>query len=60
MKQMAGLIPQQRFTRCIDVAHTAIFLGSDAASYITGTDVMVDGGANLTAPNAIFSYPPFV
>ena len=34
----------KRFCRPEDVACAALFLGSDASSYITGTDLKVDGG----------------
>ena len=57
MAMMEGKIPQQRFGMCVDVAKTALFLGSEAASYITGTDIIVDGGQNLTMPNMLFSFP---
>ena len=37
-------IPLRRFGRPEEVAQTALFLASDAASYITGVEVNVDGG----------------
>jgi NAD(P)-dependent dehydrogenase (short-subunit alcohol dehydrogenase family) len=36
--------PLQRFAFPQDVANAAIFLASEQASYITGTDLVVDGG----------------
>jgi NAD(P)-dependent dehydrogenase (short-subunit alcohol dehydrogenase family) len=36
--------PLKRFASPQDVANAAIFLASDRASYITGTDLFVDGG----------------
>jgi len=39
-----GLIPLGRFGRVEDVAPAAAFLLSDAAAYITGTVVQIDGG----------------
>jgi 3-oxoacyl-[acyl-carrier protein] reductase len=37
-------IPLQRFGAPQEVAHVACFLASDAASYVTGTVIPVDGG----------------
>lgn len=46
---MRSLIALTRLGEPEDIAHTALFLVSDAAAYITGVDLLVDGGfvANL-------------
>jgi NAD(P)-dependent dehydrogenase (short-subunit alcohol dehydrogenase family) len=41
---LCGKIPLGRFGDCEELAKTVVFLASDAASYITATDVTVDGG----------------
>ena len=43
----ASMVPMGRQGTAWDVAHAALFLASDDASYITGVDLRVDGG--LTA-----------
>jgi len=43
-KQYSNKTPLKRLGRAEEVASTALFLVSDAASYITGATVMVDGG----------------
>ena len=37
-------VPLQRFGKPEDIAKVALFLASDDASYITGADIVVDGG----------------
>ena len=44
---LVGLIPLGRFGEPADVAALAAFLASDAARYITGQVLCVDGGLNL-------------
>ena len=39
-----GNIPLGRFAELSDVATATVFLASDAASMITGTSLLVDGG----------------
>ena len=44
----AGLvqnIPLRRAGEAEDIANCVVFLGSEAASYVTGTAIAVDGGA---------------
>jgi NAD(P)-dependent dehydrogenase (short-subunit alcohol dehydrogenase family) len=42
-----GLIPMDRIGRPEDVAGAAVFLASEAAAYVTGTTITVDGGLTL-------------
>jgi len=37
-------IPLKKTGKPIDIAGAAVFLASDAASYITGTEIVIDGG----------------
>ena len=39
--------PLKRYGKPKEVAHTIIFLLSDAASFITGTEIVVDGGFSI-------------
>ncbi|RJG03250.1 SDR family NAD(P)-dependent oxidoreductase [Noviherbaspirillum sedimenti] len=43
-KRRSELIPAGRIGRPEDIAQAALFLASDRASYITGQEIMVDGG----------------
>lgn len=43
-KRMAGTIPMGRYGAPQDFANAAVFLLSDAAAYITGATLQVDGG----------------
>lgn len=43
-EMLRSRIPLSRFGQPIDIAHAAVFLASDQASYITGTILFVDGG----------------
>jgi NAD(P)-dependent dehydrogenase (short-subunit alcohol dehydrogenase family) len=42
-----GLIPMERIGRPEDVAGAAVFLASEAAAYVTGATIVVDGGLTL-------------
>lgn len=48
-EKLAGKIPLRRFGKIEDIENAAIFLCSDAASYINGVTLVVDGGQWLAA-----------
>ena len=48
LEDFGSRIPLGRFGHPDDIARTVVFLASDAADYITGTTIVVDGGKLLT------------
>jgi NAD(P)-dependent dehydrogenase (short-subunit alcohol dehydrogenase family) len=49
LRELAAGIPMRRLAQPIEVARCIHFLASDAASYVTGTHLSVDGGNDATA-----------
>ena len=46
---VAAIVPMGRLGRPEDVAHAVLFLASERASYLTGSDIAVHGGGELPA-----------
>jgi NAD(P)-dependent dehydrogenase (short-subunit alcohol dehydrogenase family) len=44
VKMYLGMIPMGRLARAEEIANAALFLASDQSSYMTGADLMDDGG----------------
>ena len=44
MKEILNNIPLGRFAEMSEIASAVVFLASDAASMVTGTSLLVDGG----------------
>jgi NAD(P)-dependent dehydrogenase (short-subunit alcohol dehydrogenase family) len=40
-------VPMQRYAMPAEIAPTAVYLASDASSFVTGSVVVVDGGYTL-------------
>jgi len=45
LERFSKKIPMKRFSKAEEVASAVIFLASEESSYITGTELVVDGGA---------------
>lgn len=45
----------QRLGKKRDISNSCLFVASDAASYISGITMVVDGGSYLTMPNFPFT-----
>ena len=43
-----------------DIANAALYLASPAADYVSGVNLVVDGGSYLTFPNMVFQHPGFI
>ena len=46
-KLMARYVPLKRWGEPIEIAHAMLYLASDEAAYVTGQNIVVDGGALL-------------
>ena len=53
MRTIAGAIPLGRLGTAQDVVNAAVFLASDEAAYITGANLVVDGGWSAVLPGAL-------
>ncbi|MCC7411886.1 MAG: SDR family oxidoreductase [Gammaproteobacteria bacterium] len=50
---MAGFVPLKRWGEPADIAGAMLYLASDAAAYVTGQTIVVDGGALLPENGAM-------
>jgi NAD(P)-dependent dehydrogenase (short-subunit alcohol dehydrogenase family) len=41
---MKGMLPAGRVGEVSDIAHLAVYLASDEATFLTGTEIIIDGG----------------
>ena len=57
---IASKIPLQRFGNRKDISNTVLFLASEASSYITGQNILVDGGTLAIFPNWLILDEKFV
>ncbi len=55
MNYMRSMTPAGRNGKPEDVAHLIAFLADDKSSFITGTDILVDGGLSINLPEILKS-----
>ena len=49
--RIKNTVPLQRVAKPIEIAYGALFLASDESSYMTGSEMVIDGGVTAGAPN---------
>jgi meso-butanediol dehydrogenase/(S,S)-butanediol dehydrogenase/diacetyl reductase len=49
-KQMAEQIPIGRIGQPEDIVHCAVYLASDESSFVTGANIVIDGGTTIVRP----------
>lgn len=54
IERMAANVPMGRFGRPEEIAEAVLFLASDAASFITGTTIVADGGQTIRTGTPTF------
>ena len=50
VKHRHNQVPMKKMGDAFDVANAVLFLASDEAKYITGTEIIVDGGLTSVTP----------
>ena len=50
-ERLKATVPLQRIAKPIEIAYGALFLASDESSYMTGSEMVMDGGVTAGAPN---------
>ena len=58
MRGIARAVPLGRLGTAEDVVNAAVFLASDEAAYITGANLVVDGGWSAVLPGAFVTDSP--
>src|SRR5262245_7308247 len=48
-KKIASVVPLGRLAQPEDIAQLALFLASDESSYVTGAEIVIDGGLTISA-----------
>lgn len=59
-RDIGKALPLQRFGEKADISNATVFLFSDAANYITGQVLVVDGGDSHTGLSKLRKYPDVV
>ncbi len=54
-RRSAVVYPLRRFGRPADIAYAALYLASDESSWVTATNLMVDGGMTSQLPDTLFA-----
>lgn len=49
-QKFLGNVPLGRLTETIDIANATLFLSSEEGNFITGVNLEVDGGVDITPP----------
>ena len=50
---LAAGLPLRRIGEATDIASAAVFLASDESSWMTGADIVVDGGQTASVPRLL-------